>query len=500
MCGPCWAEHGGEASASEIGPAPLVSVPSRDPLSQAEWLQLLEREPWFQQLRRDARRRLRQLAECLRNWADWTDWTCRPTWPELCSASEWARSTMAGWLRQLRLLGWLSVVEPGSTPEHRPMGSPAAVEGNRAAVYALRVPMNADEAHRGQQLRERAADPLGERGAAGASSTSAQVSAPVVETWTPSLIFSAVKKGFVGTSTRASELFHSPGLPAHVWWNTKNEALRARFDQEKRGFQWCDRAPGSRAEMYAAACELRRQHPILARLTPRAVRAVARPYWAAGWANDDVLHGLAYRPTSRSTLSSPAEYAVIHPAGWCRSRLAAWRDDRDRVLTAPRRREAEQAEQDRALRARVGRAGARLLQRDVTKPLVQHVVEHGQRCARRLADEQAEALRLAELDARRSTTPPERVASTHTREAAVAATRADEEQRQARRRAEALQRQLVEQANTYVTNAAPASSPTPPAGTPNTAADEQSPYERAAARARAEGRTPRASRRRRPRW
>jgi hypothetical protein len=511
VCGPCWAQHGGAAGAAEIGPAPLTAIPVRDPHSQVEWLRLLEAEPWVQRLRSDARRRLLQLARCLRNWAGWETFECRPTWPELCSASEWARSTMAAWLRQLRLYGWLTVVEPGSTPQHRPMGSPRTAEGNRAAVYGLRVPLRADEAARAQRATDpaNAAQPGAETpGEPGAEvGTNAQLGGAGDETWTPSWSCFAFKEGFVGSSTRARDFFHSTRSPAPL--GQQMEALRARSDQEKPGFFFSERVPASRAEMLAAACELRHQHPILARLSPRAVRSLARSYWRAGWHNDDVLHGLEYRPTSWSTLPSTAEYAVIHPLRWSQSRLAGWLDERGRVLPGKSRRAAEREARRRSIERRYGRVGERLLRRDSAKPLVDRVAAYGQQCARALAEEQTAARRRAELDQRYAPNPRELAASDQTRTAAMAEIRTAEQQRAAKRRGlevTAAQRQIIEQAKAYVEDAKVADTPAPaiPAGAATVAteppATPEERVQRALERAHLEGRTPKLFGRRRPRW
>lgn len=419
VCGPCWAQHGGEAGAEEIGPAPQLAVPVREPDSQGEWLRCLEAEEWVQRLRSDARRRLLQLATCLRNWADWREYTCRPTWPVLCEASEWARSTMASWLRQLRLYGWVTIVEPGSTPEHRPMGAPSSAEGNRAAVYALRVPMPAEEARSGQTIELVEILPQATVETAGkapsSTATSAQVNAPVGKTWTPSWSFKSCKEGFVGSSSRARDFFHSLPTPETLG-HDQIEALRARSDEEQ-GWTFSSRVPVSDAEMYVAACELRRQHPILARLSPRAVRSLARPFWRVSWSNDDLLHGLDWRPTSwSSTLPSPAEYAVIHPLGWCRSRLAAWRDDRDRVLPGRSQRAAQREADQRHRTAQYGQIGARLLSRNPAKPLVEHVASFGRRCAEQFAATQAAERRRAD----EAPTPRALAASEQTRAAARA--------------------------------------------------------------------------------
>uniref|UniRef100_UPI003F49666D hypothetical protein n=1 Tax=Amycolatopsis sp. CA-290885 TaxID=3239925 RepID=UPI003F49666D len=413
ICGRCWAESGGTCSAEEIGPGPACAVPSRDPAEQLEWSALLFAEPWFQGLRRDARRRLAALVRLLRNWASWSNFTSWPTWARLQLATGWARSTMASWLRQLRLLGWLVLVEPGSTPEHRPMGSPAAATGNRAAVYALRIPATADEAHQAEILRRLTTAPE-----AHTISGSPQVTTPVVETWTPSLSFDLVKNGFVGSSAPTSfDLVHTPDLATWDWWR-KSKALRARFDQSRGWISWMNRTPGSTAEQYAAACELRGEHPVLARMSPAAIRRKARPFWAAGWTSSDLLHALKYRPKATCALPSPAEYGVIHPVGWCASRLDAWRDqDTRRVLPAPRdlaKREQEAAHRERAaVRSRVGRVGAELLVDDGGGSLVDRVIRRGRRAAEGMTAVRETLRRRAERDEQ-----PPQVAAAATREQA----------------------------------------------------------------------------------
>lgn len=47
--------------------------------------------------------------------------------------------------------------------------------------------------------------------------------------------------------------------------------------------------------MLAAAAELRTD-PALRRLTPRWIRSIARPWWEAGWTNNDLLYALEHRP------------------------------------------------------------------------------------------------------------------------------------------------------------------------------------------------------------
>lgn len=379
MCGPCWAEHGGQAGAAEIGPPPPIALGSRDPRCQREWLDRLWAEQWVQLLRVDTRRKLRRLCRKLAAHADWDTFQTWPTWPRLMAASGWARSTLAGWLRQLRVLGWLGHVEHGSTPATRPMGVVDDVEGNRAAVYVLRVPLRLAEMPLTAAERARSApaggdhprdhqQPGQDESGPVPGSRVAQPTDPGTrpvepapgqgrchsagdETWTPT---TPVKDLFLEKdrgSTRARDFFHNPNIDASVGTEVM-EALRARLEKEQV-WTWDERVPTTRAQMLAAACELRRQHPILARLSGKAVRATARPYWRAGWTNADLLHALAYRPNSWWYATSCPVNQVISPAGWARSRLAAWRTPTGQILPG---HSAQQATRDQVA-ARHGRAG-----------------------------------------------------------------------------------------------------------------------------------------------
>jgi hypothetical protein len=343
VCGPCWAEHGGQATAGEIGPPPPIALGSRDPECEKEWLDRLFAQNWVQLLRVDTRRKLRRLARKLAVHANWETAETFPTWSALMSATGWARSTMAGWLRQLRLLGWLGLVERGSTPQFRPMALATDVEGNRAAVYRLRIPLRLAELP--LAVTDLPEPPGAQRGAEPvAAAPESQVDQAVRldvgdETWTPTTPVKDLYLEKVGGSSRARDFFHSSYTVTSVSTEVI-EALRARLD-EGEGWAWDEKVPASRGQMLAAACELRRQHPTLARLSGKAVRALCRPYWRASWTNGDVLHGLVYRPNSWwYSTSCPAEQ-VYAPAGWAASRLAAWRTPDGRVLPGYSAHQAE---------------------------------------------------------------------------------------------------------------------------------------------------------------
>jgi hypothetical protein len=80
--------------------------------------------------------------------------------------------------------------------------------------------------------------------------------------------------------------------------------------------------------MLAAASELRRGDFALSRLSARAIRALLRPFWRAGWTNADLLQALRHVPARggfRVADRCPASQ-LRHPAGWVRHRLRAWAD------------------------------------------------------------------------------------------------------------------------------------------------------------------------------
>ncbi|RSD26438.1 hypothetical protein [Amycolatopsis eburnea] len=387
LCGRCWLQFGGKVAAAEAGAPPAAAVPVRPADGPTEWAKLLLAVPWLQQLRRDAQRRLRILVETLRNWADWSTAEAWPTWARLQAATGWGRSTLAAWLRQLWILGWIDRIEPGSTPQFRPMASP--IEGNRAAVYGLLVPAAAEQLEP-QERHRRYLTTLSEL-----REKIALLRAAGEKNWTPSWSFDLLElKIEVGyLRTRASELFHR-SAPLSGLEEPKIEPLRGRIDEKQAG-GFAMKVPTSRGEMLAAAAELRREHPVLGRMSPKAIRAVCRRWWRAGWTNRCIVWAMRYRPTGWSgTESGHAEYAVIHPTGWVRSRLSAWLDDHGRPL--PGRRAVRARREDEAFSRRLGQEvhGRAIEKIHVFTP--EAITAYGRKCAAELATEQrADAARVA---------------------------------------------------------------------------------------------------------
>uniref|UniRef100_UPI003F497FE1 hypothetical protein n=1 Tax=Amycolatopsis sp. CA-151526 TaxID=3239921 RepID=UPI003F497FE1 len=405
LCGRCWLQFGGKPDAADAGAAPRAALEVRS-VEPLEWSKLIDVQPWRGELRRDCRSRVDALVSTLARHAHWSSGETWPTWAKLMETTGWRRSSVAAWLRQLWILGWIDRVEPGSTPATRPMGS--GIEGNRAAVYGLLIPVYADAAEEAALRREY-------------RTTLAQLTSAIAElkrrgakTWTPTGSLDPVELRLeVGyLRTRAREIFHrlSCGSEGQT---QKMSPLRGPGFEESDARAWTRKVPTTRAEMYSAAAELRGQHPTLSRMSVRAIRSTCRSWWQAGWCNDGVLHALRCRPTGwtgTTTARSHAVYGVIHPAGWVRSRLSIWTSDQGKPLPDPVRAKErsggmaelldEIREQDRAAYGRtgaallrqVGGAGAGGIQeregrigRQLLNALVSAVTERGRAAAEDLA-------------------------------------------------------------------------------------------------------------------
>ncbi|WP_226351126.1 hypothetical protein [Pseudonocardia sp. ICBG601] len=110
--------------------------------------------------------------------------------------------------------------------------------------------------------------------------------------------------------------------------------------------------------MLAAARQLR-DDPLLARLSPRAIRAQVKPFWRAGWTNNDLRDALAHQPStdgpSRPVERCPAGQ-VRWPAAWLRHRLGPWTGP-----CGPLRAPHADAQARTAIAARHGHAAAQRL-------------------------------------------------------------------------------------------------------------------------------------------
>jgi hypothetical protein len=438
VCGPCWAAHGGFPDAGEIGPSPTVTVPSWDPRDQRHWLSALRRQDWVCDIRADGHANLLKVACLVALYASWETLESRPTWARLLARSRLSERTVARWLQELRVRGWLAHIERGSTPSHRPMVL-AHLEGNRAAVYGLRIPLTATEAlHRAlEQLVTRLAEDLANQTAA----TDAPVPAPdhspapvpraehdpattsPAEAWPGNLVqaghstplspteqpqpgpagdlngsptgFGSVfKETGVDGSTRASNAVDTLGTspadsqkphhhPTHPGKeNDQGTALRAGSEASS-GPDWALTVPTSGFAMLVAADWLRRRLPVFASCSRKLIRHLCRPYWSAGWSNRDIIHAMDHRPglfnQTAGVLISPDRIAA--PPTFIVSRLTAWRSAAGVILpghwTSLLTDAATTKTARRQVAAHHGRAGAALLRPGERALTAQRITEHG---------------------------------------------------------------------------------------------------------------------------
>lgn len=315
VCGPCWFAGGGDISPAELDSAPPPEPDSVLPRTALDWYRALIASPWFQARRRDSASRLRTLIEVLGLHADWEDHSTWPTWARLIARTGWSRSTTAGWLAELQRLGWLRRLERGTTPQFRPLAL-QHVQGNRAAVYQLRIP-----------AEDAASMP--------ASALAPEPAHDVVDDqiWTPTTSLNPSFSRNQVVPTRANTRIHTSHTSPQVT-HINVGPIGPRLDEEEPGY-FDLRVPVTGPEMLAAAAELRAGERALWRLSSRWIRSLMKPWWRAGWTNTDLRYALSHRPTSdgiQSWLRCPASQ-LRRPDGWVRHRLSHWRDERGPLVS-----------------------------------------------------------------------------------------------------------------------------------------------------------------------
>jgi hypothetical protein len=249
-------------SAGKAAPEPgrvghQPAIPAGTP-SQAQWLRLAEDAVDAGLLRADARRNVLTIARVIGWSASWRTGLSRPTVARLMEKSGLSRRCVQNWLRWIEGQGLLTVTEPGTTPRFRPGILQRKGSSNLAREWRL--------------------------------------ARPVDLTCTPSgLIFDL-------SPTRAHARAETGPELAAPAWPAGQKAQR-------------------RTEMLEAAGSLRRDHPVLRRMSARAIRSALRPYFAAGWTVADVRHAMELRPDgSQHIHTEPPRFA----AQWLAWRLARW--------------------------------------------------------------------------------------------------------------------------------------------------------------------------------
>jgi hypothetical protein len=438
VCGPCWAAHGGSPDAEEIGPVPAATVASWDPRDQGHWLSALRRQDWVEQIRADGRANLLAVARLVALYASWQTLESRPTWERLIARSGLSERTVARWLQELRVRGWLAHVERGSTPAHRPTVL-AHLDGNRAAVYGLRIPLTAEEAlHRAaeelvarpvnnlaEQVHEPTLHPCPATEPDSPATTSSDSGRRSPGRWadtghpncpnqqqrqaagdtngSPSWSgFVEIDSGVGGFSRARKPVDNSAHNPSDTR-TPQPTALRADLD-DKDGPDWATTVPTSRFAMLIAADWLHRRLPIFGRCSRKLIRHLCKPYWRAGWTNRDLVHAMDHRPglfgQAPGVLISPERIAA--PRAFIASRLAAWRTPDGAILPGhwtARVTEAAAARTARRFVAqRHGRAGAALLRPGEGVLIAQRIIDYGQ-AVRPLASPATRAAAKAALGA-----------------------------------------------------------------------------------------------------
>jgi hypothetical protein len=394
-----------------MGPAPAVTVASWDPRDQVHWLSALRRQDWVREIRADGRANVLTVARLVALYAGWETLESRPTWERLVARSALSERTVARWLQELRVRGWLAHIERGSTPAHRPMVLAHLGEGNRAAVYGLRIPLTPAEAlNRAleQLVMRLAADPADQAAATDANSPAppAEHSTPLGPAdqqqsdaagdlnGSPTGFGSAFKDSWVSGSSRASATVDNLGTPPAD--STKpasrpadpgkghhqRTALRAGSEASSEP-DWALTVPTSGFTRLIAADWLRRRLPVFARCSRKLVRHLCKPYWAAGWTNRDIVHAMDHRPglfgQTAGILICPER--ITAPAAFIASRLAAWRSAEGVILPGHFSSLLTNAAATKTARhlvaARHGRAGAALLRPGERALTAQRITDHG---------------------------------------------------------------------------------------------------------------------------
>ena len=263
---------------------------------QRRYLRAVLADPVIAALRADRRRAVLELARILArhaNWRDMTSWRPReracaeigssrdPSKPLSISAYKAAR-------RVLEDRGFLGLVAQGWTSALR-----AAVlddQTGTSAVFVLTVP------RRKQRLP--------------ADGESPRVNRPLT---------GSRREPDIAPRAREARAEVKGGNP-----EVKGEKARA-----PRGLPVLPPAgaaplaavPENRTEALAAAQVMQERARLLRRVSAEHLRHLARPFFAAGWSPRDLLHAIDHEPGGRQHGYTSG---VRSPAGWIRSRLAAW--------------------------------------------------------------------------------------------------------------------------------------------------------------------------------
>ena len=263
---------------------------------QRRYLRAVLADPVIAALRADRRRAVLELARILARHANWrtmTSWRPReracaeigssrdPSKPLSISAYKAAR-------RVLEDRGFLGLVAQGWTSALR---AGALDDGTgTSAVFVLTVP------RRKQRLRSDGESPRVNRPLTGSR-----------------------REPDIAPRAREARAEIKDGNP-----EVKGEKARAPRGQSMlppAGAAPLAAVPENRTEALAAAQVMQERARLLRRISAEHLRHLARPFFAAGWSPRDLLHAIDHEPGGRQHAYTSG---VRSPAGWIRSRLAAW--------------------------------------------------------------------------------------------------------------------------------------------------------------------------------
>jgi hypothetical protein len=281
---------------SRLAIVQAIPAGSKRARSQRKFLRAVLADPEIAALRADARRAVLELARILARHADWrtmTSWRPReracaeigssrdPSKPLSISAYKRARQV-------LQERGFLGLVAQGWTSALR-AGVLDDLTGT-SAVFVLAIP------RRKQRLRRDGDSP--------------RVNGPLT--------------GFrrkPGKALRAREAHPEVKSETPEVKSEKARAPRGQYVLPPASAAPLAAVPENRAEALAAAQAMRERARLLRRISSEHLRHLARPFFAAGWSPRDVLHAIDHEPGGRQHGYTSG---VHSPAGWIRSRLAAW--------------------------------------------------------------------------------------------------------------------------------------------------------------------------------
>jgi hypothetical protein len=273
--------------------AKAIPAGARRARDQRSWLRAVGADPVIAGLRADKQHAVLGLARVLARHADWkTKTTWRPralACAEIGSARDPARplsvSAYKAARRVLEDRGLLGLVSQGWTSALH--AAPLDDRTARCAVFVLTIPRRTTRLP-GAGGRRRVNRPLA---------------------WSRSDLAQPPR-------TREAPAPKPPDKDRGTGAKDQNSHRYERTDAAALGT-----LPTTRTEALDAARALRERAAVLRRISAEYLRHLYRPFWRAGWLPRDFLHALDHDPRGRQH-GYTAE--VRAPAGWVRSRLAAW--------------------------------------------------------------------------------------------------------------------------------------------------------------------------------